>query len=313
MSDIPVLFFKLLDYDCLPNDGKYFNYSENPMIDPIIIEIKDEEIYLIKNNEVIFIDEDEYDEYLYSHYFPYNSKLDIMECCIKFEYHFELFKVFNEEDGLYHIYIEGIHDTLIECFWDENNKFHIKNAAFNCKYMSKGNGWKRIVFPKNSHFDNDLSFEKDSLEKLKFFLNYFLENEYIRSDRATERGFSFDYFFDADNIPCWIQNSSVATEARIWFGRKKIKMTIENKEYDSSEFEDLFLKDKISSLYELNPYLKSDSIIYSSTFELNKYHVDLLLKLINNHKYTESIPIMEFQDQEAIVEYFIEKHPYYFD
>jgi hypothetical protein len=80
-------------------------------------------------------------------------------------------------------------------------------------------GWKELPFPDNIIINDKLYLDEKMKDQLINALDVFINTGYLNNHyKKTERGFSYNEWTDVKGNKIHIQDSSVATDAYIWFG-----------------------------------------------------------------------------------------------
>lgn len=162
--------------------------------------------------------------------------------------------------------IKCTYGTLCEVSVEKLNNQNVLKIDFNIKeFKVLQNGWQDFSFPSNVSINDKLYLDEALKDKVVSILDDFIKTGGIESINKTKRGFTFLDIEDLMGNTISIQQSSSASEPKIWFGSKT-----ENKAYS-------WKNDKIT------PYIyPAGDVSIADRLHLNRTKAQQLKNAINN-------------------------------
>lgn len=265
-------------------DGTYILHNDyNVFLNPINVSVSNNVFTLIDENRVLTKE----DLKFYTHFYQYDVLPDIdpMDWYIEYERIIDVKTVFCEEKNtnVYHFEDTKNHDIIL--FFDEHNNLNVDIINNKMLYMIPYGGWHNVKIPETASFDTLLVLNQPMISMLYDVLDSFSKHyslSQIDKIESNNRGFSFVDILDLNDKIFGFQDSSVATEARIWFGLKDYIFKNNEDCFVGKEFEKMLKENAYPPVNALNSTMDS-SVLYSSRMELSVFHAKAIMKIIKEN------------------------------
>lgn len=268
-------------------NGQYILKSENFFLSPVYMDAVNGEYFLLSDRSPLNLDNYQ----AYEHVFPLknipdDAPEDIGEWYIEYEQNVTYKTHQNEKNQTVYTFNDSKYCEF-ELFFDENGNLHYNYLDDNLiQYIPKhGQGWRNANTPNDFSIEREVVLNKPSIQLLVSILNSFISNYSLSEvsklidDSKTNRGFSRLHFEDVNGNIYNFQDSSTATEARIWFGRKSYVARIGDKSYNADDFEAQLREGNIPEINDINQEFGL-SLLISDRSEISVYHAKKIIEVI---------------------------------
>lgn len=268
-------------------NGQYILKSENFFLSPVYIDAVNGEYFLLSDRSPLNLDNYQ----AYEHVFPLknipdDAPEDIGEWYIEYERNVTYKTHQNEKNQTVYTFTDSKYCEF-ELFFDEYGNLHYNYLDDNLiQYIPKhGQGWRNANTPNDFSIEREVVLNKPAIQLLVSILNSFISNYSLSEvsklidDSKTNRGFSFLHFEDVNGNVYNFQDSSTATEARIWFGRKSYVARIGDKSYNADDFEAQLREGTIPEINDINQEFGL-SLLISDRSEISVYHAKKIIEVI---------------------------------
>lgn len=278
------IHYKHLNEEKLLPDGRYIIATQHIFNDSLFITVTDG-VFIDDKTGLVF---DVENQDIYTHYILQEESSDLTDlnpdewyCSYERIVDIETYYCDKRQQPIF--YFEDTKNVYVEVYTDNDNNTHFEINNSDLKYMSS-NGWKNVNTPLNFKTFSHVCLSPKDMDLWHEIANTFIKEYSLQSicKEKTERGFSIQELVDFNGNSFQWQESSVATEDRVWFGANDYNVVINDKEYTGQAFEGLIRNNQLPEINNINePFNKN--ILCSNRMELSTYHLSAIINKLQQY------------------------------